>query len=295
MDSASVIQLFGFGAATSGSVLAFIAYRRTQSASGGAKADPDAVEGSTLVRRLVAPLAVHLRPTNQAELELLQTQLLNAGRRSRDAIHRYSEERVIAMLGGIVGALFATFAIGGLSGLLLAMIAVFAGLFGPSKLLGLRTADRREAISRALPGAVDLMTTCIDAGLSPEHAIGRVARELELSAPTLAEEFIITSNEFEAGVSLPDALRRLARRVGLDDLSALCGVIAQAHGLGAPIGETLREYAHSSRRKRMSMLEERAGKLAAQLTIPLAICLLPAAMAVMMGPAIIQLVRALSG
>jgi tight adherence protein C len=175
------------------------------------------------------------------------------------------------------------------------MIALLGGLFGPSKLLVIKAADRREAVARALPGAVDLLTTCIDAGLSPEQSIARVARELELAAPTLAEEFTITASEFQAGVSLPDALRRLARRVGLDDLSALCGVIAQAHGLGAPIGDTLREYAHSSRRKRMSMLEERAGKLAAQLTIPLAVCLLPAAMMVIIGPAVIQLVRALSG
>ena len=61
-------------------------------------------------------------------------------------------------------------------------------------------------------------------------------------------------------------LRRLSRRVGLDDLSALCGVIGQAHGLGAPVGNTLREFAESSRRSRMSMLEERAGKLAAQMS-----------------------------
>jgi tight adherence protein C len=94
-------------------------------------------------------------------------------------------------------------------------------------------------------------------------------------------------------VPLADGLRRLSRRVGLDDLSALCGVLAQAHGLGAPIGNTLREFAASSRRSRTSMLEERAGKLAAQMTIPLAVCLLPAAMLIIIGPAALELVRAL--
>ncbi len=295
MESSSAIQLLGLAAAASGSVLAFTAYRRVQTTNEGVKGDPDAIQGTNFLRRLVNPVALQLRPTTQAELELLQTQLLNAGRRSRDAVHRYTEERVLAIFGGMLLALFATFAIGGLFGLLIAMLAVLVGLFGPSKLLTLKASDRREAVARALPGAVDLMTTCIDAGLSPEQSIARVARELELAAPTLAEEFTITASEFEAGVSLPDALRRLARRVGLDDLSALCGVIAQAHGLGAPIGDTLREYAHSSRRKRMSMLEERAGRLAAQLTIPLAICLLPAAMMVIIGPAVIELVRAFSG
>jgi tight adherence protein C len=216
---------------------------------------------------------------------------LTAGRRSRDAVHRYCEERVLVLLGGMIFAVLFSSWLGGLLGLLLAMVALLVGILGPGKLLALRAADRQNAISRGLPGAVDLLTTCIDAGLSPEQAIGRVARELRLSAPTLAEEFSLTASEFEAGVSLPDALRRLARRVGLDDLSALCGVVAQAHGLGAPIANTLREYAQSSRRKRMSMLEERAGKLAAQLTIPLALCLLPAALLIIIGPAVVQLIQ----
>jgi tight adherence protein C len=295
MDSVAAIHLFGAGAAASASILAFAAFRHIQAESANLKGDPDAVEGTTLLRRLVSPIANQLRPSTQAELELLQTQLLTAGRRSRDAIHRYCEERVLAMFAGMIGALLGAIVLGGLAGLLIALIAVFVGLFGPSKLLALRAADRREAISRTLPTAVDLLTTCIDAGLSVEQAIRRVARELELAAPTLAEELRITASEFDAGVALPDALRRLARRVGLDDLSALCGVVAQASGLGAPISDTLREYARSSRRKRMSMLEERAGKLAAQLTIPLAVCLLPAAMLIILGPAVVQLVRALSG
>jgi tight adherence protein C len=129
--------------------------------------------------------------------------------------------------------------------------------------------------------------------LSLEHAIARVAREIELSSPILADELHTTAAELQAGVSLPSALRRLSRRVGLDELSALCAVMAKAHGLGAPIGKTLRECATSSRRQRMALLEERAGKLAAQLTLPLATCLLPAAMLIILGPAVIQLVRAL--
>lgn len=287
MDAASTMKLLAAGSAASASALAFVAYRRAAAATTESEAH------DAWWRRTLAPIAVQLRPTTQAELELLTTQLLTAGRRNRDAVDRFCEERVAALLGGMLFALLATFTVGGLLGLLLALVSAVLGILGPSKLLVLRAAERQEAIARALPSAVDLLTTCIEAGLSLEHSIARVARELELSGPTLAAEFRMTSKEFEAGVALPDALRRLARRVGLDDLSALCGVIAQAHGLGAPVGNTLRDYAESSRRQRMSMLEERAGKLAAQLTIPLATCLLPAAMLVILGPAVVQLVRAL--
>src|SRR5262249_5315063 len=143
-----------------------------------------------------------------------------------------------------------------------------------------------------LPSAVDLLVTCLDAGLALDGAVARVAQDLAHSEPIVAEELKITAGEFEAGVALPDALRRLARRVGTDDLAAMCGVVAQASTLGAPIAQTLREYALASRKQRISMLEERAGKLSTRLTLPLALCLLPAALLIILGPAVVQLLKA---
>lgn len=285
---AQALNFVAAGASASASAVAFVAYRRASAAASSG----DTVRVG-LLRRLVSPLATQLRPTNQTELEVLTTQLLAAGRRGEDAVDRYCEERVLAMLAGMTLALVGAIVIGGVMGFLVALVAALVGISGPGKRVALQASDRRDRIAQTLPPAVDLLTTCIEAGLSLEQALARVARELELSAPTLAEELMTTAKELDAGVALPDALRRLARRVGLDDLSALCGVIAQAHGLGAPIGNTLREYAQASRKQRMSLLEERAGKLAAQLTLPLATCLLPAAMAIILGPAIVELVQAL--
>jgi tight adherence protein C len=261
--------------------------------SRSARVPVDGDEAPNVFRRLVTPIGRHFRPTDPLEFEQLSTRLLAAGYRNRNAMDRFCEDRVFAMLAGVIMALFIAKAIGGSLGLMLSMLAILLGISGPRKALEMRAAGRREAIAPTLPGAVDLLTTCIDAGLTIEHAMMRVARELDRTAPLLATEFQITASEFEAGVSLPDALRRLGRRVDLDELSALCAVVAQAHGLGAPIGQTMREYAASSRRQRTSMLEERAGKLAAQLTLPLALFLLPASMMMILGPAMLQLVRAL--
>lgn len=291
MDASS-LSLVSAGCAAGAAVAGLATYVRMRSAS-LANVPGDEPAPSSLWRRVVSPVAVHLRPTNVDELHGLETQLLMAGRRSREAIDQFCEERVAAVLGGITLALAAGAVVGGLTGFALAMGSLVLGLLGPRKLLAIRGAERREAVASALPGAIDLLTTCIDAGLSLEHALTRVARELTGSAPILAGELGTTARELDAGVSLADGLRRLSRRVGLDDLSALCGVLAQAHGLGAPIGNTLREFAASSRRARTGMLEERAGKLAAQLTLPLAACLMPAAMLVILGPAALQLVRAL--
>lgn len=290
--AATALHWLSFATAIGASVLGFLAWRRLRAAD-PIDADPDADAGQGFLRTTVGPLATRIRPTSQADLEQLTTQLLHAGRRSRDAVDRFCEEKILFIFGGMAFAVLNAALIGGRLGFVIAMASLVLGIIGPSKLLELRAQERRDLIATALPGAIDLLTTCIEAGLSLEQSVARVARELRLSAPLFAEELQLTASEFDAGVALPDALRRLARRVGLDDLSALCGVIAQAHGLGAPIAATLREFAESSRKQRMSLLEERAGKLATQLTVPLAMCLLPAALLVILGPAAMQLVRAL--
>jgi tight adherence protein C len=244
-------------------------------------------------RGWVAPLAYHLGPGSPAELDALTTRLFHAGRRGRNAVLRYAEERALAVLASALVAAGALLLARASTGVLLAAISLAGGIGGPGRWLAMKAAARRDAVAAALPGAIDLLTTCIDAGLALEQALARVGRLLAPVARVLAAELTITSAEIEAGVSTPDALRRLSRRVGLDELSAMTGVIAQAHGLGAPIGDTLREFAAASRRARTSRLEERAGALAAQLTVPLAVCLLPSALLVILGPAVLQLVRAL--
>jgi tight adherence protein C len=216
---------------------------------------------------------------------------MNAGRRGRDEADRYFEEKVLWMLGGVIFGLGALLMFKGLPGFLVFLIALLVGLVGCDRLVASRTEERQSAVARGLPGAVDLLVTCLDAGLALEQSITRVAADLAHAEPILAEELRLTASELEAGVSLPDALRRLSRRVGLDDLAAMCGVLAQASALGAPIAQTLREYAIASRRQRISFLEERAGTLSTRLTLPLALCLLPAALLIIIGPAAVQLMK----
>ncbi|MBT8494006.1 MAG: type II secretion system F family protein [Deltaproteobacteria bacterium] len=246
------------------------------------------------LRWLAAPLAERMLPSSQAELELLVETLAVAGRRERDAVVRYTEERVITLLLGASVAIFSMLAIGNLPGLLIAVVAMVYAISGPQRRLRSVAKLRQDHILRGLPGTVDLLTTCVDAGLSLQHALGRVAREIGANHAILAEELTLSANEIDAGVPVADALRRMSRRVQVDELSALCGVIAQAHGLGAPIGRTLQDYAATSRRQRMSMLEEKTGKLAASLVLPLALFLLPAALLTIIGPSVLQLIEAFS-
>ncbi len=247
------------------------------------------IETSTqrgVLRIVVSPLAAAFRPASQHDLDRITTKLQNAGRRGRDEVDRFAEEKALWVVFGMLTGIAGMALIGGMVGLMIFLVCAIIAIMGGEKAVDMRVTERQGAVERSLPGAVDLLVTCLDAGLSLENAVARVAADLSHSEPILAEELRITASEFEAGVSLPDALRRLARRVGIDDLSAMCGVIAQASTLGAPVAQTLRDYALQSRKQRISMLEERAGKLSTRLTLPLALCLLPAAMLIMIGPAV---------
>jgi tight adherence protein C len=284
--------------AVAGFIAAAVAWRRTRSKAmvEAARAVAAGEEQDTPpgpFRMLVSPLAQAMRPHTQMDLEKLQTRLSNAGRRGRDEVDRFLEEKVLWMIVGFTLAIVALLTVDGMLGLLGSLIGFTGGLLLGEKLLDSRTAERQGAVRRGLPGAVDLLVTCLDAGLSLEQSVARVAKDLAHSEPILAEELKLTASEIEAGVSLADALRRLSRRVGIDEMSAMCGVVAQASALGAPIAQTLRDYAIASRRSRIAQLEERAGMVATKLTLPVALCLLPAAMLIIIGPAAVQLVKAL--
>ncbi len=292
------VDFVAFLACIAGAVCALIAWRRTRIramievarvvAAGGEMETPRGP-----FRALVGPIAQSLRPHSQADLEKVQNRLSNAGRRGRDEVDRFLEEKVLWMIFGLLGAVLGFIFVPGLPGLLLGMGSAVWGIIAADRLLQARVDERQSAVRRGLPSAVDLLVTCLDAGLSLEQAVARVAKDLAHSEPILAEELRLTASELEAGVNLPDALRRLSRRVGIDELSAMCGVVAQASALGAPIAQTLREYAIASRRQRIAMLEERAGMLSTKLTLPVAMCLLPAALLVILGPAAVQLMKAL--
>lgn len=293
-----LIDLFAAICCAAGAIAALVAWRRTRIKQMIAVAKVVAAGGEIEtprgpIRALVGPLAQAMRPHAQIDLEKITTRLSNAGRRGRDEVDRFLEEKVLWMLVGLASAITALAVIPGVAGLLLGMIAALWGIIAADRLLQARVDERQGAVRRGLPSAVDLLVTCLDAGLSLEQAVTRVAKDLAHSEPILAEELRLTASELEAGVTLADSLRRLSRRVGIDELSAMCGVVAQASALGAPIAQTLREYAIASRRQRISALEERAGLLSTKLTMPVALCLLPAALLVILGPAAVQLMKAL--
>jgi tight adherence protein C len=174
---------------------------------------------------------------------------------------------------------------------LLLVLLTAIGFYLPTVWLRGRVAARQKALRHALPDALDLLVSCVEAGLALDRSLDRVAGEIGFSAPVLASELSHTSREMQAGFGVGEGFRRLAARTGVDELKSLAAILVQTEMFGTSIGKALRVLAEALRVERMQRANERAGTVAVRLTIPLVLCLMPSLLTVLMGGAAIRFIR----
>lgn len=175
----------------------------------------------------------------------------------------------------------------------LALAAV--GYYLPNLLLGWKIKNRQRELFESFPDALDLIRVCVSAGLGLDAAIARVGKELRIKSVALADEFNLLSLELRAGASRAQALRNFAKRTGVDDINALVAMLIQAERFGTNVSESLRVHADALRTKRQLRAQEQAAKIPVKLTIPMALCILPAIFIVILGPAAISIWRSFGG
>lgn len=161
----------------------------------------------------------------------------------------------------------------------------------PSRWLRGRVKSNRRAIERALPYALDLMVACLEAGLSLEATLDRVASE---SDTLLSQEIRRSLAEIALGRPSGEALRDLGERTGSADLKRLTESVTQAERMGISIAEAMRTLAEESRIRRRQSAETQARKAPIKMLPVLVLCTLPALGAILMTPALISLGRAVT-
>lgn len=174
-----------------------------------------------------------------------------------------------------------------------AIYAVFIGLIGaylPTLWLRNKTTKRQLSIRRAWPDALDLMLLCVEAGMSIEHALKRVAKEIGMQSPELAEEITLTTAELSFLEDRTRAYDNLGKRTGLDIVKAVATSLIQADRYGTSVGTSLRVMAEEGRETRMMDAEKKAASLPPKLTVPLIIFFLPVLFIVIIAPAIIKMI-----
>lgn len=230
-----------------------------------------------------------LVPASWGEDEAARIKLVRAGYDSPTAPLTYITARVIFLVALPVAV--APFVIGGkpLMAVMLVTWSLVAGWALPVWYVSRKVYLRQERIRRSVPDALDLLVVCIEAGVSLDAAILRVARELSTVHSELSGELLVVNRKSNAGVPREQALRGLWDRTGVEEVRALVSTMIQSEKWGTSIGTVLQVYAETLRRKRRQAIEKKAATIPVKMLFPLILFILPALFAVVMGPAIIQI------
>lgn len=175
--------------------------------------------------------------------------------------------------------------------MVLSICLAVIGFYLPDVWLNMKIARRKDRILAGFPDALDMMVVCVEAGMGPDAAIHRVGEEMRLRNKELSDEFKLLSLELRAGKMRRDALKNLAMRTGLDDVSSLTTLLIQTDRFGTSVAQALRVHSDSMRTRRRQKAEEVAAKLPVKLIFPLILFILPSLFVVVAGPAVIKIVR----
>ena len=220
--------------------------------------------------------------------------LKQAGYRSQNALNIFLFARFILPFVFLALAAFYIFYLGFLGEkpfpmrVLATVVIGYIGFYAPNIFISNKVTKRQKSIRRAWPDALDLMLICVESGISIEVAFKRVADEIAMASPELAEELVLTTAELSFLQERRQAYENLGTRVGLDTVKSVTQALIQAERYGTPLAQALRVLAQECRDQRMNEAEKKAAALPPKLTVPMILFFLPVLIAVILGPAGIQ-------
>jgi tight adherence protein C len=229
-------------------------------------------------------------PRSPKELGTLQLRLVQAGYRGGEALPVFLGIRGLCALAAFIVCMTPLV---GRPSLTLALPAMGFGYVVPGMILARLAKRRQHRIRLSLADMLDLLVVSVEAGLGLDQALARVGQELTTAYPDLSSELRLLSLELLAGKGRAEALRNLADRTGVEDLSSLVAMLVQTDKFGTSVANSLRVFSETLRTKRRQRAEEAAAKTGVKMVFPLVICIFPAIWIVTIGPAAIRFIRVL--
>jgi len=217
-----------------------------------------------------------------------------AGLRTQNALNMFLVARFLLPFLFLAAAVFWIFGLGNIGShplpirMLAAIGFAYVGFYAPNIYVSNRITKRQHSIKRAWPDALDLMLICVESGISVEAAMRRAAEEIGTQSPELAEELALTTAELSFLQDRRSAFENLGIRTQLDMVKAVAQALIQAERYGTPVAQALRVLAQEGRDERMNEAEKKAAALPPKLTVPMILFFLPVLIAVILGPAGIQ-------
>jgi len=224
-----------------------------------------------------------------------ESELVRAGYDGNTAAITWGAVRVAAIIGFPVVAFVLVPTRTASQTLLVVVAALVLGYILPTLYLTRAVRFRKERIVRSLPDVMDLLVLCVEAGLGFDAAVLRVAKEMENAHPDIAGELLLVNRKVNAGVTREEALRSAYARTGVEELRVLVQHMIQSERLGTSVGKVLRVYGQTLRVKRKQNAERKAATAPLKMTIPMAFLILPALFIVILGPAMLQMMKLFGG
>jgi tight adherence protein C len=220
-----------------------------------------------------------------------QLMMVRAGYRNPEAVMTIRGLKLLLPI-AMVGVVFFT-GLYRVNPFFIVLMAAVLGYLIPEMWLVWRVSNRQKKLRKGLPDALDLLVICVEAGLGLDQAFMKVSEELQIAHPEMSDELHLVNMEMRIGKTRLDALRELGRRTGLEDVKSLVAMLIQTDRFGTSVAQSLRVYSDELRVKRRQRAEEMSAKTSVKMVPPLVFFIFPALMVVILGPAVITLMRQL--
>jgi tight adherence protein C len=266
---------------------------------GGVTGVRDYELAKNVTRRLIAP-GVHrltrigTRLPGTASPQEIRRRIAAAGLEAK-----LTPQHFLALKSGLTGGAFLLGILLGSIGIVPAMAGfalAFAGgaicFIAPDYYLSMKTRRRLEDINIGLPDILDLLTVSVEAGLGFDSAVAKISERM---GGPLIEEMKVFLHEMRMGESRAGALKNLSDRLELPSMVSFTRSIIQADQLGISLARVLRVQAHDLRNKRQMAAEEKAMKAPIKMLFPTVLFIFPAMFIVILGPAMMTLMKQFSG
>ena len=255
----------------------------------------------SLTDRVIVPIArrfgeIALRFTPQNALEVTARQIELAGNPRGLDPTLYWAGRFAAAIGLAILLLF-IFSVGSIAWtwgrkFIIVIIFTLLGFYTPSLLLNSRIGRRQEDVRKSLPDALDLLTICVEAGLGFDAAMSKVNEKWDNE---LSLAFGRVLREIQLGKLRREALRDMANRIDINEMTSFVAAIIQSEQLGVSMAKVLRIQADQMRIRRRQAAEEKAQQAPIKMLFPMGILIFPSLLIILLGPAAVQLMRSALG
>lgn len=242
------------------------------------------------IARKLGELAIRFTPQNALQSVARKLELAGTSAKLDPTLFLSLQFIVGGLFGGLLLLVFTvgsgSFPIG--QKILMVIGGTIMGFYFPQLWLSSKIGKRQKEIRKAMPDALDLLTICVEAGLGFDAALAKVSEKWQSE---LSLAFMRVIQELQLGKVRREALRDMADRIGIAEMTSFVAAVIQSEQLGVSMAKVLRIQSDQMRMKRRQAAEEEAHKAPVKMLIPMALLIFPSLMVTLMTPAALRLTK----